>query len=107
MYSTETGLRKYENVVLRYYSTGIVKIAIYKGLLDRSITKQIEPPYVYDPQCLPLYKDALGAERMGGYEAIDYDLARYVLVIVSMIILDQIISQKIILHKLLKFIEKI
>lgn len=76
---TETGLRKYENVVLRYYSTGIVKIAIYKGLLDRSITKQIEPPYVYDPQCLPLYKDALGAERMGGYEAIDYDLARYVL----------------------------
>lgn len=76
---TETGLRKYENVVLRYYSTGIVKIAIYKGLLDRSITKQIEPPYGYDPQCLPLYKDALGAERMGGYEAIDYDLARYVL----------------------------
>ncbi len=76
---SETGLKKFENVTLRYYGSGIVKIAITKGLLDEGIKELITPPYNYEVECLPLCKDALNAGRMGGYEVIDYDLARYVL----------------------------
>lgn len=75
----KSGLKKFENVALRYYSAGIVKISISRGLLNSKITELITPPYKYDIECLPLCKDALESERMAGYQAIDYDLARYVL----------------------------
>ena len=73
------GLNQYENVALRYYGTGIVKIAITKGLLESNKLNIVTPPYNYEPELLELYKGALDSERMGGYEAIDYDLSRYVL----------------------------
>lgn len=74
-----TGLKQYENVVLRYYGTGIVKIAIAKGVLNSDKLNIVTPPYNYEPELLEIYKEALGSKRMGGYKAIDYDLARYVL----------------------------
>lgn len=73
------GLNQYENVALRYYGAGIVKIAISKGLLDSDKIKTVTPPYNYEPEYLQIYKEALDSDRMGGYKAIDYDLARYVL----------------------------
>lgn len=76
---TEEGLRRFENVVLRYYGAGIVKISISRGLLDAKTYDLVNPPYNYEPNCLPIYNGALNSGRMGGYKAIDYDLARYVL----------------------------
>lgn len=76
---SDIGLKKYENVVVRYYGTGIVKIAYAKGLLDEQIIQIVIPPYNYEPDFLKLHKEALSSTRMGGYKAIDYDLARYVL----------------------------
>lgn len=76
---SDVGLKRYENVVLRYYGAGIVKIAISKGLLDAETIYVVIPPYNYEPECMPMHKEALDSSRMGGYKAIDYDLARYVL----------------------------
>lgn len=73
------GLKKYENVVLRYYASGIVKIAISQNLVDTEVLESITPPFKYDSECLPLYKPALETKRQHGYKAISYDLARYVL----------------------------
>ena len=75
----EIGLKRYENVALRYYGAGIVKIAITKGVLDSELIYAVIPPYNYTPEFLPIFKEALNSNRMGGYNAIDYDLARYVL----------------------------
>lgn len=74
-----TGLNKYENVVLRYYGAGVVKIAIAKKLLNSDKLNIVTPPYNYEPECLDIYKEALDSVCMEGYKAIDYDLARYVL----------------------------
>lgn len=76
---SKIGLSKYENVVLRYYGTGIVKIATAKGILKSDKLKIVIPPYNYEPECMEIYKEALNSGRMEGYKAIDYDLARYVL----------------------------
>lgn len=76
---SQEGLNKYENVAIRYYGSGIVKIAISKGLLKEEVEEVITPPYNYKPAIMPLCREALAATRMGGYKAIDYDLARYVL----------------------------
>lgn len=73
------GLKKYENVVLRYYGAGIIKIAISHGLKNSEMNKLITPPYTYESNLLPLCLDAIEAKRIGGYGPIDYDLARYVL----------------------------
>lgn len=78
LFSNE-GLKKYENVALRYYGAGVVKTAISHGLMDAGLRQLVTPPYSYDPDYLPLCRDALDSNRMGGYQAIDYDLARYVL----------------------------
>ena len=76
---SETGLRKYSNIAIRYFSAGIVKIAIAEGLLDDAVKSTIIPPFSYQPKLLELEKDALRARRMSGYSSIVYDLARYVL----------------------------
>lgn len=77
---SEDGLVKYIDASLRYYALGIVKIAISKGLCDEIILEEVRPPYhSYTVPFLPLDKEALEAERMGGFSVIDYDLARYVL----------------------------
>lgn len=75
----QEGLKIYENVAIRYYGAGLVRIAISKGLLNEDLKEVITPPYNYEPEIMPLCKEALDANRMGGYKAIDYDLARYVL----------------------------
>lgn len=77
---SESGLVKFVNASIRYYASGIVKIAIAKSICDEEILEKVCPPYhCYTVPFLPLDKEALEAERMGGFSAIDYDLARYVL----------------------------
>lgn len=77
---SEGGLVKFTDVSIRYYASCIVKIAISKGICGEQIFEKICPPYYsYTVPILPLYKDALKAKRMVGFNAIDYDLARYVL----------------------------
>lgn len=73
------GLKKYENITIRYYASSIVKIAISRNLLDESQRYLVTPPYDYKISKLQLYRPALKSDRMGGHKAIDYDLARYVL----------------------------
>ncbi len=76
---SETGLERYCNSAIRYYCSGIVKIAISEDVLDKSVRQRVIPPYSYRPVLLELEEDALNARRMHGYGPIDYDLARYVL----------------------------
>ena len=73
------GLIKYENVVVRYYCTNIIKMAICKEMYDKDIENMLTPPYEYQVSIMPAYEDAFDAKRMSGYGPIDYDLARYVL----------------------------
>lgn len=74
-----SGLRRYENSALRYYSSSVVKIAISRKLEDESVRTNIIPPYSYESDGGAIAIEAVTSERMGGYKAIDYDLARYVL----------------------------
>ena len=73
------GLGRYENSAIRYYCSCIVKIAICKGLKEKDVKNIITPPYSYNTDDEELAVEAISAERMGGYKAIDYDLSRYVL----------------------------
>lgn len=76
---SDAGLNKYENVVIRYYCTGIVKIAICKEVYNKEAESKIIPPYEYDACIMPACTEAFDAKRMSGHGPIDYDLARYVL----------------------------
>lgn len=78
MFSRE-GLEKYENVAIRYYSTGILKRVISKNLCDKRIESVIVPPYQYETKIMCAAKEAFYTERMSGYIPINYDFARYVL----------------------------
>lgn len=73
------GLKHYENSAIRYYSGGIVKIAISRKLEKDAVIEAITPPFSYEPELPELALEASSAERMGGYKAVDYDLSRYVL----------------------------
>lgn len=76
---SDEGLIKYENVVVRYYCTGIVKMAICKEVCSKDVENRLVPPYAYQASIMPACEDAFGAKRMSGHGPIDYDLARYVL----------------------------
>lgn len=76
---SDEGLVRYENVVVRYYCTGIVKIAICKEVRDKGVESKLIPPYTYQASIMPACEEAFDAKRMSGYGPIDYDLARYVL----------------------------
>lgn len=76
---SDEGLIKYENVVVRYYCTGIVKMAICKEVYNKDMENRLIPPYTYQASIMPACEDAFGAKRMSGHGPIDYDLARYVL----------------------------
>lgn len=78
VYSDE-GFLKYENSAVRYYCKGIVKIAITKGICDAECEIKISEKYIRTSSFMPAYKDSFDSKRLSGYEAIDYDLARYVL----------------------------
>lgn len=73
------GLAIYENSVVRYYCTGIVKRAMDKDLCKKEAEGQIIPPYQYQIGIMSACKEAFKAERMSGYGPISYDLSRYVL----------------------------
>ncbi|MBQ8241672.1 MAG: hypothetical protein IJZ38_12740 [Bacteroides sp.] len=68
------------NVSIRYYAIAILHKAIQMGLLSNDEAVDFLPPYRANGNTISLNKDALQGTRMGGYSAIDYDLARYVLV---------------------------
>lgn len=73
------GLKRYENSAIRYYSGSIVKIAISRKIEKEILKEVITPPFSYELELPELALEAISAERMGGYKAIDYDLSRYVL----------------------------
>lgn len=73
------GLKRYEDSAIRYYSSSIVRIAIYRKIENEEVKSIVTPPYTYESAAPALALEAISAERMGGYKAIDYDLARYVL----------------------------
>lgn len=68
------------DVSIRYYSVAIVYKAVLTGLIAEEDAAPYLPPYHAKENRVSLSKDALQGTRMGGYSAIDYDLARYVLI---------------------------
>lgn len=68
------------DISVRYYSIAVIKRAVALGILDEKAITMHMPPYSVTGNNIALNKDALSGTRMGGYSAIDYDLARYVLV---------------------------
>ncbi len=77
---SDQGLVRFLDSAIRYYAAGIVKIAVSKGICNEKVIEKVRPPYdSYAVPILSLCKDALESERMGGFKAINYDLARYVL----------------------------
>ncbi len=76
---SSVGLKRYENSAIRYYSGSIVKIAISRRIEKETVKDVITPPFSYESDLPELALEAISAERMGGYKAIDYDLSRYVL----------------------------
>lgn len=68
------------DISVRYYAIGIVEKAKLIGLYTDEAVDEYLPPYNAKDTEIPLSKSALSGTRMGGYSAIDYDLARYVLV---------------------------
>lgn len=73
------GLNRYENIMIRYYCSGVVCVAILWGLEAESVRADVMPPYNYVIPLKEIAVMAANAERMGGYKSITYDLARYVL----------------------------
>lgn len=68
------------DIAIRYFSIAIVNRAVMLNILNSDDLEKFLPPYSVDGNRISLNKDALDGTRMGGYSAIDYDLARYVLV---------------------------
>lgn len=68
------------DISVRYYAIGIVEKAKLIGLYTDEEVKEYLPPYTLKNTDISLSTSALSGTRMGGYSAIDYDLARYVLV---------------------------
>ena len=68
------------DISIRYYCIAILKRAEMLGILTSTNLAQHLPPYSATSNHITLNKDALSGTRMGGYSAIDYDLARYVLI---------------------------
>ena len=70
----------HRDISIRYYCIAIVKRAEMLGILTSADLVHYLPPYTATNNHITLNKDALSGTRMGGYSAINYDLARYVLV---------------------------
>lgn len=67
---------------IRHYGRMIVERCCADGVIDPDTIKCCRPPFSVDTaaSALPIYAAAANADRMGGFQAIHYDLARYVLV---------------------------
>lgn len=68
------------DVSIRYYSVAIMHRAVRLGIISTDEAAFYMPPYSVQENDITLNKGALQGTRMGGYKAIDYDLARYVLI---------------------------
>jgi len=68
------------DISVRYYSIAIIEKAKMLGIYSDEEIREYLPPYSASNNMIELNKDALAGTRMGGFSAIDYDLARYVLV---------------------------
>lgn len=68
------------DIAIRYYSIAIIKRAVHLHVLDAEKMRKYLPPYQINDCTIHLNKEALKGTRMGGYSAINYDLARYVLI---------------------------
>lgn len=68
------------DVSIRYYSVAIMHKAVRLGVISDKDALSYMPPYSAKGNSISLNKDALKGTRMGGFKAIDYDLARYVLI---------------------------
>lgn len=71
---------KNRDISIRYYSIAILRKAIFEAVITEEDAKDFLPPYHAKNYEIPLCSEALAGTRMGGYKAIDYDLARYVLI---------------------------
>lgn len=67
---------------IRHHGRMIVEKCCADGIIDSETAESCRPPYGIDTEAgaLPIYVNAAKADRMGGFETIHYDLARYVLV---------------------------
>ena len=67
---------------IRHYGRMIVEKCCTDGVIDSETAESCRPPYGVDAGtgALPIYVAAAKSDRMGGFETIHYDLARYVLV---------------------------
>lgn len=68
------------DISIRYYAIAIVRRACQLGLMDCEEIEKLMPPYTVSNSSIDMDEGALNGTRMGGYKAIDYDLARYVLI---------------------------
>ncbi|ERL09877.1 restriction endonuclease [Olsenella profusa] len=70
------------DAAIRHYGRMIIEKCRADGVIDSSTAEVCRPPYGIDTEAgaLPIYAAAAKADRMGGFETIHYDLARYVLV---------------------------
>ncbi len=76
----ETRIDQNRDISIRYFSIAIIERAKRIGIYSEDEIKRYLPPYSINNLNIALNKDALAGDRMGGYSAITYDLARYVLV---------------------------
>ncbi len=76
---SKEGLIQYENSFVRHFCSGIIKIAASKGSVDSALINYTNPPFSSKNHFMGIEPEAIKANRMGGFLAIDYDLARYVL----------------------------
>lgn len=67
---------------IRHYGRMIVEKCCADGAIDPDMANSCRPPFGIDASkgALPIYAAAAKADKMGGFQAIHYDLARYVLV---------------------------
>lgn len=70
------------DAALRYYGRMLVEKCCADGVLDPGMADRCRPPYRIEngSDALPIYAEAVNSDRMGGFETIDYNLARYVLI---------------------------
>lgn len=70
------------DTAIRHYGRMIVEKCCADGTIDLDVAKRCRPPFDIDATAgaLPVYTAAVNSSRMGGFQTIHYDLARYVLV---------------------------
>lgn len=73
-------IERNRDIAIRYYSVAVIRKSIQLDIFKEEEVRIYLPPYQIDELDIKLNKEALKGTRMGGYSAINYDLARYVLI---------------------------